>query len=262
MTAEPLRDLEARLGDLAAVVELPDTPPLSGRVSARLRSEPAPGRRRGLRLRARWSRVPALGLAAVVLLAAIALTLSPSARRAVAGWLGLPGVRIQAEPPPGRPPAVGSELDLGRRTTLADAERRTPFELLLPRSGRLGDPDAVFVDYPPSSGRVSLVYRAEAGLPRAHHSGVGLLLMQFEELLKKSVFEGSTVEPVTVGGEPGYWIGGRAHVVRLIDPGGGVLEDSARFADHTLLWRRSGVTFRLESALSKGESLRLAASVR
>jgi hypothetical protein len=259
-------DLEARLSELGARIELPATPALAARVAAEVRARPRRSRVRVLAPRPLERRAAALALGAIVLLGTIVLIASPAARTAVAGWLGLPGVRIEADGPAPSPGELGTDLHLGKRTTLAAAEAQTPFRILLPRARDLGEPDAVYLAYPPASGRVALVYGARPGIPRTDATGVGLLLMEFEarldeDLLEKTVFEGGTVEPVTIGSKPGYWIGGGPHAVRLIDPGGGVVEDPLRLAARTLLWQHHGVTLRLEGALSKTEAVRLAATV-
>ena len=77
-------DLEAALADLATGLEFPPTPDLAAAVSARLEQAPArapapvrPARR--LRWPAGWRRLAAVGLAAVLLAAAV-LVASPGRR--------------------------------------------------------------------------------------------------------------------------------------------------------------------------------------
>jgi hypothetical protein len=69
------------------------------------------------------------------------------------------------------------------------------------------------------------------------------------------------ISDVTVGGEHGFWIEG-AHTVGYTDGSGEIVQDDLRIADNTLLWQVGRVTFRLESALSKDASIRIAESIR
>jgi hypothetical protein len=262
MVSRPERDLEGALRDLGAHVAMPPPPALAARVSARLREEPRPAPALGVGVRLRQPR-RALGLvaaAALVLFGAL-VTFSPAVRTAVADWLGIPGVRIrvrQGAPPP----SLATELELGRRTALSQARAEVEFDIARPRGAGIGAPDAVYLGRLPAT-VVTLMWRADDRLPRAHETGVGVLLTQFEaslrqDLIAKTAFEGATVEPVAVDGARGYWIAGPPHVVLYLMPNGEVIEDSARLAANTLLWQRDAITLRLESALTKNQALRIA----
>jgi hypothetical protein len=93
-------------------------------------------------------------------------------------------------------------------------------------------------------------------------SGVGLLITQWaadpdDQVLIKAV-PGDGVEPVTVaGGSPGWWITGPHEVVPIGDQATGQWR---RTAD-VLLWHRDGVTFRLETSLSRDDALVVARSL-
>jgi hypothetical protein len=207
------------------------------------------------------------GLAAVLLAAAV-LVASPGTREAVARRLGLRGIGIDVGGPP--PPTVtttpGTRLDLGLgdRVTLEEARRRVGFPVLVP--GALGPPDAVFVDETvPPGGRVDLVYRARPGLPASPFTDAGLLITQFKgqptgEFLKKVTAMG-VVEPVTVGGEPGYWFSGEPHFFTYIDAAGNFREEETRLAGNTLIWQRGDLTLRLEGDIPKDEAIRIAESM-
>jgi hypothetical protein len=255
--------LERRLEEIARRLELPPDPSLAPAIGAHLRRRPR---------RAPWSallRAPrSLAMAgAALLLLGGGLVALPGVRTAVAGWLGIPGVRIEAEPGR-RPPGIArAELDIGRRVSLEEAAAAVPFEVLEPTLAGLGAPDSVFLDERFESGRVTLVYDAGARLPRAAETGVGLLLTEFEatldeDLVKKLTFEGTVVEPVAIGDDRGYWLGGEPHVILYGRPGGDVLSDTVRLAGNTLVWQHDGLTLRLESALGKRQALRVARSVR
>ena len=214
-----------------------------------------------------WRNV-AVASAAVVVLVAGLLAFSPDARRAVAGWLGIRGVQI--EPRRELPPvALGSGLQLGERTTLAMARAEIDFPITLPARADLGTPDEVYVtEIVGGVPQVSLLYRERPGFPRAAQTGAALLITQFraeldEELLyKKVVVDESDVEAVRINGRPGFWIGGRPHVLYFLGPNEEPIADSVRLAGNVLLWEMGDVTMRLESALSKDEAVRVAESIR
>jgi len=213
-----------------------------------------------------WQIAAAALLAAVVVLSSV-LAASPSVRQAVERWFGLGGVRISATPrPPTLPPErpIGHGLNLGQRTTLVEAERHLGHTI--PQPGGLGPPDAVYVhDLSIGGAEAFLVYRARPGLPAAHETGVGLLLSAFtgdiyRPGLQKFSF-GATIERVSVTGSRGFWIEG-GHGVTYLDANGQEVGEETRLAGNVLLWERGALTLRLESALSKSEALRIAASTR
>src|SRR5690349_18059456 len=121
-------DLERALVEVAPLVAYPDMSDLSGLVARRIREVPVPTARRRTRpnLRALLRPVPrpvlqpacvkaAVVVALVVMVFTGTLVLSPTARRAVAGWLGLRGVKIDIVPSPSLTvtPSLGTGLDLG-----------------------------------------------------------------------------------------------------------------------------------------------------
>jgi hypothetical protein len=268
-------DLEGALADLAASLEFPPTPDLAAAVSARLGEAPAPAPARA-RLRRRltglagWRRLAVAGVVAAVLAAAV-LVASPGTREAVARRLGLRGVdiRIGGPPPPTATtrPAERLELGLGERVTLEEAGRRVGFRILVPATGDLRRPDAVFVNQAvPVGGRVDLVYRARPGLPASPYTDVGLLVTQFRgrptpEFIKKVTRMG-LVEELTVGGEPGYWFSGEPHFFTYQDADGILQEERTRLAGNTLIWQRGELTLRIEGEISRDEALRIAESMR
>jgi hypothetical protein len=257
------RDLQAMLVELGRDLDYPRSADVAEGVGARLRSHP----RKPSRITSPRRPARAWGFAAIALVAVATgvMTLSPAARTAVAGWLGLPGVRIETRTGP-PPSPLGGGLHLGERVTLAEAADRVGFDVVLPRAVRLGAPDAVYLGYPPAGGRVSILYRPGPGLPPAAGSRVGALLTELDatltdDLVKKISFPDTRLELVAVGPDRGYWITGQAHIL-LLEPGGGVFEDEARLAGNTLLWLHDGVTLRLESGLTKRRALAVAESVR
>lgn len=260
-------DLEAALADLREAVAWPTAAPaapsgapdLATRV--RVRIEAAPRARevgRGLRPVRRGL---VLALAAVLLLVAVAAAVG----------LGLPGLRIlfAPGPPPAVPPStpapsgvpgpLGSDLGLGEPVDPSRIAGRLGFEPVLPADPSLGPPERAYL----AGGRLTLVYPARPGLPPTLAPGIGLLVTEFEGRvdggwLEKSVHQGSTVEPLTVHGQPGYWITGAPHFLLYEAPNGAALEESRRIVGDVLIWREGDLTIRLETALGRDATLRLA----
>lgn len=250
--------LEARLraaGAAWAAEPAPDlAPPVLRRLSA---GEAVP------RPVPRWRPVLVAAAAALVLLVAVPL-LVPSVGSAVARWLGVGGLRVEVAP---ELPDVGRALNLGRRSDLARARAAVAFPVGVPAA--LGDPDAVWLD--PDAvpgGQVTLVWRPRAGLPPAEPYRVGALLTALPGrlepgLLSKTVAHpGTTLTSVAVGDGVGWWIGGAPHALTYLDAEGQVRSESSRLAGATLLWQSGPTLYRLESALTLEQALRVTASIR
>jgi hypothetical protein len=270
----PDEDLERALRELGGSVPFPPERDLSGPVGARLRAEgpPHPGVVRmplGLR--------PARTLRRAVILAAALLVLA--AGIAVAGRLGLPGVRvIFSKTPPTVPPATpsptqgsptpsapGSALSLGDRVTLREARGSVEFPIRVPAFPGLGAPDLVYRSYDLLGGRVSLVYTPRPGFPAAV-DGVGLLVTQFRgqaerTLLEKMAGPGTKVQSVRVHGYPGLWFSGAPHEILYVAPGGQIEQDTVRMSGDALIWQEGGVILRVEGAPNLAEALRVANSM-
>jgi hypothetical protein len=250
------------LEDLSSCLEDAPRDATLAAVRARLESEPTLDMTHTTRQRwrTRTLRLAFVGLAVVVVLSLV-LTVSPTARRAVADWLGIPGVLVERRsgPPPTK---LGGHLLLGQRVSVAEAQRRVSFAVL--SAGQFGAPDEAYVADTPSGGRVSLLYRARSGLPQAGRSGVGLLVTEFRgqiNVIRKIVGPGGAIEQVTVGGEPGYWFGGRPHQLTFADQNGQFFDDNSRLAGNTLVWEHGALTLRLESDVSKDRAIQIAESL-
>ena len=254
----PDEDLERALRELGRSVPFPAERDLAGPVGARLRAEGPRGRavvRMPVGLR------PARTLRRAVVLAAALLVLA--AGIAVAGRLGLPGVRVifsktpptiapTTTPSPAHgsptPSAPGSALGLGERVTLPEARGSVSFPVRVPSLPGLGAPDAVYRSFDVPGGRVSLVYTPRPGFP-ASVDGVGLLVTQFRgraerDLLVKVAGPGTRVQHVRVHGYPGLWISGAPHEFYYLGPGGGVEQDTVRLsAERAASGRRAGSSF-------------------
>jgi len=240
-------ELELALRDLGAGLDWPAEPELAPRVLAGLRREPE--RRRRMPRRAL---VIALAVAAVAIAAVFAV---PQTRAAVLEFFHLRGVTIERVPElPTVSVQSGLGTFLGERVSLDEARRRAGFDVVVP--ARLGEPDDVYFQRSPPGGMVSLLYGSREN-PSA-------LVTQFaatvDEVIFKKVAPGTTVEPVTVGGQPGYWIQG-AHYFTYCDRQGEMRTEQVRLAGNVLLWERAKSTLRLEADVSKDEALRIAESV-
>jgi len=191
----------------------------------------------------------------------------------VADFLGIGGVRITIVPSPPTPSIrpLGEGLLVGEPTTLEAARRRVPWTVRIPTAPDLGTPQVYFgVGFP--GGQVSLVYPAGPELPVTRETGVGLLLTEFraslqepldqQPFIQKLVGSGTTIEAVTVNGHPGFWLSGAPHEIFYIGPNGEPIPDTIRLSGNVLLWQQGDVTFRLESALTKDEAIRIAGSAR
>jgi hypothetical protein len=240
--------LEQRLDELAAGVEWPPTPDLRARVR----------RHTGRRFRTG----PAL------LLVAAAITLALGTQVVVAHYLQLRGSTLQsvpAQPTPSPLPAgdAGQRYALGQRYgAVEEAARAAGFTPLVPAA--LGQPDEVY--YRPDGGEITLVYQPRPGLPPGRDPQVGALVMEARGQVSRPSFgklqgPGTSVEEVTVGGDPGYWISGAPHGFFFYQTGGGGATDNLRLSGDALIWNRGGLVLRIESGLGKEGSVRLGQSL-
>jgi hypothetical protein len=269
-------ELERALRDVGPALDYPVSEHVAFAVRERLERAAVRSRRRARLPRLRpgnplrplfvpaWQRAAVAVLALVVLVSG-ALAFSPSVRKAVAGWLGIRGVKIEVTP--SLPPVpLGRNLVLGPPVSLARAQAAVPFRILLPSAPGVGMPDEVDLIQSISTGQVSLLYRARPGLPAATRTGVGLILTEFEAraettfIEKKLVLAGNNVESVTVNGEPGFWIEG-AHELIYLGPDGEQITSRTRLAGNVLLWQHGSVTLRVEADITKLQALAIADSV-
>jgi Domain of unknown function (DUF4367) len=277
-------DLELVLSAAAPAVAFPDAPDIASATIARLRQSPVRRPSSVSRRIASWFQPgavlrpvfqpvwPRVAVAAVLVTVIFSSTLvfSPTARHAVAGWLGLRGEKITVvnTPPPTTPLALGAGLNLGEEVTLAEARAAVPFDILVPTPPPLGLPDEVYLREGNIADQVTLLYRERAGLPKAAFTGAGLLITEFraridtEFVLNKLIYMGTAVEPVTVNGERGFWISGEPHEIAYVDHDRSQVFDRVRLSGNVLVWEHGDVTIRLEADISKEEALRIAASVR
>ncbi len=272
-------ELEAAVRDLGTRLDFPPSQQVAFVVRQRLERAKAQAPRRAV-----WARValggvlrpvmvPAWRRVAVAMLVLVAffsgaLTFSPSARRAVAGWLGLRGIEIEVTPSLSPfPTPLGRNLVLGPTVSLAEAQASVPFDILIPTAEGFTTPDEIDLIKTFATGQVSFIYRARPGLPAATQTGVGLILTQFEAepeisfIEKKLIPSGTTVDSVRVNGEPGFWFEGEAHELYYVGKDGLPIRDTQRLAGNVLIWQHGSVTLRLEAEISKAQALAIAESV-
>jgi len=243
-------DVERRLTELSAHLDVPPEPDLVAAVRERIGVAP---RRRRLGPVVWTRRSIALAAALLVLASGIAL----------ASYFGVRGIRIRVGESPTASPSPGATLDLGQRVSLRYARSIVPFSVRIPAV--LGQPHDVYLSYRILGGQVTLAYRPGPGLPETSVGDVGLLLSEFQGSFSRSSIDKfvrqDQVHEVTVGGEPGFWIEG-AHEVGYVDSVGNLMPDSMHLSGSALLWQIGSVTLRLESALPMEAAIRLAETVR
>jgi hypothetical protein len=162
------------------------------------------------------------------------------------------------------PPIAGTtSLRPGRPVTLEEAARLVEFEVVIPKA--LGPPDAVYFSSVVVGGEVNLVYRPRPGVPGAAETGVGVLVNEFAserfggDLVNKLVDEAGTVERLRVGADA-LWVTG-PHNSIFGDPSDLRSGRAVRLAANVLVVERDDAYVRIESRLSRDESVRIAESL-
>ena len=260
MSAAKEVDVEGALRMAAASANWPATPDLSSRVLARIEAGAEGARSAPTARRTRLRLVSALALALVTLLVLAG----------IAGALGfrLPGLEIvvvESLPPASSGPPAGSGLDLGSPIPLAEARAIDRPRVLLPAG--LPEPDVAYVLGAGDRRIVTLAWHAEPGQPTIPSSDLALSLMAVpggtdDALLKKLVARSSSIDPVSVGGDRGWWISGAPHEIFVVRPDGNVDMVTSALAGDTLLFARDGTLYRLESALGRDATIAIAEGLR
>jgi hypothetical protein len=273
--------LEQALIDAGRVIEYPPTPNLA----ARVRSELTTDRPRQLdRSRLR----PAFIVVLAVVAALSLLLIIPETRDAIAQLLGLRTIRlIEATPTPTTrqdptqqempltatpvPTTPGPSPTLGVvpfkqccASTLAEAQQRADFDLLLPPSeqpSRVFFQDQVF-GRGSESQQVVLVF-GDPDRPR-------FVLYQATRFLYGKVVprdSGTVISETQVSGQRALWLTGAPHVLVTLDRNGEPVFGLERPVNaNTLIWETgdfdTGVTYRLETSLSLAAAIEFAESLR
>jgi hypothetical protein len=254
-------ELERALRDLGPRYPYPPTPNLASRVRLRIIAQPAAQPRR----LALWRDPRRLALVAAALLVILgaAVVANPETRDAIAHFFHVRGVIVNREASPLPSFSPVTPLDLGRRTTMTDAQSKVNFKVAVP--AELGEPDAVYVVTDVPGGEVALAYTPRPGITLVKETGLGVLVSEFRGdlnpgFLMKGLDQGTTAEEVSVQGDPGWWISGQPHMLYVEVQGQGQ-SVPLRLAANTLIWEHAGVTYRIESGLSKADAFRIAAGL-
>ena len=250
-------DLERALRELGPRYPYPPTPNLATAVRTRIVARPA----MPLRPIALWRDPRRLALVAAVLvvLAGAAALINPATRDAIAHFFHVRGVIVTRGPSPLPSLSPATPLDLGRLTTLDEAQRAVGFTIVLPPA--LGEPDAVYVATGPPGGEVALAYKPRPGIPLVRETGLGLLVTEFRgdlmpQYITKELGPDTTLEETSVNGDPGWWIAGQPHMIIIQTGPGNSQPETLRLASNTLVWEHGGVTYRIESSAG-GSGLRV-----
>lgn len=254
MTAQRDR-LDLPLAEAARDAAWPATPDLRAGVMGRLGTVPpaAPARARVGRPRL---------LRAVALAALLAIL---AAGAAVALGYRLPGLDIVFDGAVTPPPA-GSDLVLGAPMPVVEATAADRPRVLVPAT--LPAPDTAYRGGSTADPVVTLAWRADPGAPTLTGStDLALVVMAVpgdveEAFLSKVLGPGTTIEPVTVGGDRGWWISGAPHELLYLDPRREAKVLRSVVAGDTLVFARDGTLYRLESALGRDRTLEIAGSMR
>lgn len=254
-------ELERALRELGPRYPYPLTPNLALTVRRRIVAQPAAPMRRPALWRDPWRF--ALAAAVVLVLVGAAVLVNPTTRDAIAHFFHVRGVIVNREVSPLPSLSPVTPLNLGRRTTMAEAQSAVSFTIAVPSA--LGAPDGVYIDTEVPGGEVALAYTPRAGIPLVKQTGLGVLVTEFRgdllpNFLTKDVGPSGTLEETSVNGDPGWWIAGEPHWV-FVHVGGGDQQVSLRLAANTLIWEHGGVTYRIESGLSKRDAFRIAAGL-
>jgi hypothetical protein len=255
-----IAELERSLDLLRDAIDWPATPALAGRITARI-ATPAPAPRAWFQ--SRWAIA-----ASVVLLAIAALIAYTPSRDAIASWINLHTsiTRVNHLPTPSPLPSgpLGKRLGLGEPTTLAAAQGKVAWKILVPAS--LGQPDEVYYQIDAPAGEVNLVYKPRPGMKASSYTGVAVLMTEVSGKVDTNFFgkmlgQGTTIEEVTVNGHQGWWISGQPHEVFFADANGNFRSETLRLASNTLLIDEGGLIVRIEGDLTKTQALEIAASL-
>jgi hypothetical protein len=254
--------LERALRDLGRAYPYPPTPNLVSRVRSRITAGPV-ARPRRFELWRDPRRLALVAAVLLVLLGAAALA-NPATRDAIAHFFHVQGVIVNRVPSPGPTVSSSTPLDLGHPTTMDEAQSAVKFSIAIPPA--LGTPDGVYLNSGFPGGEVALTYNPRPGIPAVKQTGLGVLVTEFRgdlipDFITKEVGPGTTVEQTSVNGDPGWWIAGEPHAIAIKGSDGNGQREILRLAANTLIWERGGVTYRIESGLSKADAFRIAAGM-
>lgn len=256
-----MNELERNLHTLAGDLEFPPAPDLARSVGRRLAGQRPGAAPRRLLPTLRPARALALALLLLALAAGTALAASPALRNRLLELLGLRGATVVRVNRPPRAAPVPPEL--GRPATLASAQRRARFRILLPPRR----PDGVFFSGRATGGIVTLRFRARRLGETVPGRNLGVIVSEFRgdlepELVGKVAGPDTRVQRLLVEGDPAIWLSGAAHAFFYLSPDGELREAPARLASNTLLVQHGRLLIRIEGNLSRARAIAIACSLR
>jgi hypothetical protein len=112
---------------------------------------------------------------------------------------------------------------------------------------------------------VVLAWGDRPGYP-ADADGIGLVITEFEadigpDTFEKMILDGTTVQPTTVNGLPGWWVEGGTHFFFYRDEDGEIVETTVRLVGSALFWEEDGLVLRIEGAPNLDAAQKVAASL-
>jgi len=269
--------LEEQLQLAARSFTYPLTPDIAGAVRERLARETRgmPASTPTLRPR------PRLAWVALVVLIALLLSLSvPEVQAFVRSILRIGSIEIVVATPipggtPGQTPITSDPTNMGLthvptmapmsisgligETSLANVQSQLGRNILTPGyPSDLGPPDKVYAQY--WAGTIVILVWLEPG----SQDQARLILYQVASDVfgEKAAGETTLVQETTVNGKHAAWVTG-PHVLRFLDSSGQMDMQARRFVEgNVLVWEQAATTYRLESALTLEEAVRVAESLR
>jgi hypothetical protein len=248
-------DLERALTDLSEHLDYPADDLGAARLRQRLAAV-------DLARAPRTSRTRVLLVAAAVLaLVATGVVAIAPARHAVADWLGIGAVEVRRSEQPlpvttGENPvpgATGRPRVADAVARLAAARRAVQFSIVTPSTRAAGPLDDVEVDRRVPGGLVALSYE--------RFTLVEIATDPTQQMPISKLLSGTTpVQPVTVNGRPGAWIG-TVHAIGYIDRTRAFRRETVRRSGPVLMWERAGVTYRIEGLHSLAAAQSVAATL-
>jgi hypothetical protein len=258
--------LERDLVELGRHLDVPPAPDVVDAVRQRIaagadaRESAARARRQEREPYHWWHRSRLLQAAAAVLLVFAALiALSPQVRAAVGDFLRFAGIDIHRESSPIKPsPGALPTLPGERVATLAEAREHADFDIRVPAA--LGPPDEVRLADGDPPRVVTLIYRAAAGRPVPDPSGVAIRIDEFAGSLSP-VYEkyGAQADPVQLDGYLAIWVPA-PHTILYLDRSGLIRSEAARLSAQTLIWQVGVTAIRMEGDFTKDEAIAIARS--
>jgi hypothetical protein len=256
-TDDPDPILEQRLRDAGRAFDYPPTPDIAATVRSRLTKSPRPLPSRRL-----------LWAALIIAILLAGLMAVPEVRAAVLKFLRIGSVTIfQSEPTPTTTPTgafapaptptlIFALQRLSGKVTLTEARQQFGYPIKFPTYPTdLGEPDAAFLQY---FGDKFLLL---AWQDRVRTNAVRMTLHILAPQVDVNKLQPKVITRTTVNGNPAVWAQG-PYIVQIQLGGGSDIVVRQLVSGHMLIWADGELTYRLETALSIEETVKIAESLR